>query len=291
MQAKKPRKPTQFARTRLSRPIRMKPLKKKSPRAKRLTWFPWPMSARAIALVAIGVVAAAMLIEAGEPSRRSHVAAVDVRADPNAAPDSDHVVASASPNAKAAQPETEKSAASRSPVADGATNAHGANAATATAPAVRIEKARVVESAATRVASKAPSAAVATKANADTIVANAGPVEPAKAPVAEAVAKAPAAESPTKADVASSGAVTITGCLETDQETFRLTDTSGADVPKSRSWTSGFLKKHSTSISLVDAAHTLRLPNYVGQRVAATGILMNREMRARSLQRVGASCS
>ncbi len=41
----------------------------------------------------------------------------------------------------------------------------------------------------------------------------------------------------------------------------------------------------------MDATNTLKLPNYVGQRVAATGMLMNREMRARSLQRAAASCN
>jgi hypothetical protein len=41
----------------------------------------------------------------------------------------------------------------------------------------------------------------------------------------------------------------------------------------------------------LDATNKLRLPSYVGQRVAATGTLINHEMRAHSLQRVAASCS
>ena len=84
--------------------------------------------------------------------------------------------------------------------------------------------------------------------------------------------------------------VTITGCLELDEETFWLKDAAGVDAPKSRSWRSGFLKRRSSQIELVDAANTLKLPNYVGQRVAATGTLLNREMRARSLQRLAISC-
>jgi hypothetical protein len=84
--------------------------------------------------------------------------------------------------------------------------------------------------------------------------------------------------------------VTITGCVANDEETFWLKDTSGADAPKSRNWKSGFLRKRPAPIALLDATHALKLPNYVGQRVAATGTLVNREMRAQSLQRVAASC-
>jgi hypothetical protein len=85
-------------------------------------------------------------------------------------------------------------------------------------------------------------------------------------------------------------AVTITGCLERDDETFRLRDTTGTDAPKARSWRSGFLKKHAAAVDLVDAGGRARLPNYVGQRVTATGLLVNREMQVRSLQRVATSC-
>jgi hypothetical protein len=111
-----------------------------------------------------------------------------------------------------------------------------------------------------------------------------------QAVAAESVLKT-AVESTSKADVQNVAPVTITGCLELDEETFWLKGTSGVDAPKSRSWRSGFLKRRPSPIELVDAANTLKLANYVGQRVAATGILMNREMRARSLQRVGAACS
>ncbi len=86
-------------------------------------------------------------------------------------------------------------------------------------------------------------------------------------------------------------AVTITGCLEhEDDGTFRLEKTAGADAPKSRSWKSGFLKKRSAKIEVVDAANKLKLSNQVGQRVSVQGLLVDREMRARSLQRVSGSC-
>lgn len=107
----------------------------------------------------------------------------------------------------------------------------------------------------------------------------------------ESAPKAAAVESTARADVQNVPPVTITGCLELDKVTFWLKDTTGVDAPKSRSWRSGFLKKRSSQIELVDATNTLQLPNHVGQRVAATGTLMNREMWARSLRQVAASCN
>jgi hypothetical protein len=93
-----------------------------------------------------------------------------------------------------------------------------------------------------------------------------------------------------KAPADEPSSVSITGCLERDAETFRLEKTTGADAPKSRSWKSAFLKKRLVSIEVVDVANRLALPNQVGQRVSVTGALVDREMRARSLQRVGGSC-
>ena len=113
----------------------------------------------------------------------------------------------------------------------------------------------------------------------------------AKTPAVESASKAAAVESTAKADVQNVAPVTITGCLDLDEETFWLKNTSGVDAPKSRSRRSGFLKKRPSRIEFVDATNALKLPNYVGQRVASTGMLTNREMRARSLRRVAASCN
>ena len=84
--------------------------------------------------------------------------------------------------------------------------------------------------------------------------------------------------------------VTIAGCLERDDETFRLKDTSGADAPRSRSWKSAFLKKGSAPVEVVDASKRLKLTNHVGQRVSVTGTLSDGEMQIRSLRRIAASC-
>jgi hypothetical protein len=84
--------------------------------------------------------------------------------------------------------------------------------------------------------------------------------------------------------------VTIMGCLERDDETFRLKDTSGADAPRSRSWKSAFLKKGAAPVEVVDASKRLKLTNHVGQRVSVTGTLSDGEMQIRSLRRIATSC-
>ena len=84
--------------------------------------------------------------------------------------------------------------------------------------------------------------------------------------------------------------VTIAGCLERDDETFRLKDTSGEDAPRSRSWKSAFLKKGTAPVEVVDASKRLKLTNHVGQRVSVTGTLSDGEMQIRSLRRITASC-
>ena len=118
------------------------------------------------------------------------------------------------------------------------------------------------------------------------------PSTDAKKPVASeetqpATAPAPAFSAPVH-QVAS---VTITGCLEHDEETFWLSDASGTNAPTARSWKSGFLKKRPSRIELIDAEHALPLTSYVGHRVSATGTIVNREMRTRSLHALSATCS
>jgi cytoskeletal protein RodZ len=112
------------------------------------------------------------------------------------------------------------------------------------------------------------------------------PKTPAKAPAVESVMTEPAS-STTKADVSDSAPLTISGCLQADGQSFWLKDTSGMDAPRSRSWRSGFLRKRSVSVDVVPASNTLKLTNYVGQRVEATGTLLDREMRVRSLRSLG----
>lgn len=108
--------------------------------------------------------------------------------------------------------------------------------------------------------------------------------------MAAAKAPAPAVEAPAEVvaqDVEADAVITLTGCLQHDDGTFRLKDTNGAEAPKSRSWKSGFLKKRAATVDVVDSANRLRLPSHVGQRVTVTGVLLEREMRARAVRRLG----
>ena len=98
-------------------------------------------------------------------------------------------------------------------------------------------------------------------------------------------------ESSRPTEVQTSAASEISGCLEFDDGMFRLKDTTGADLPTSRSWKSGFLRKRPSSIEIVDPAQTVGLSTFTGHRVIATGTLVDRRMQVRSLRRMGESCS
>ena len=133
----------------------------------------------------------------------------------------------------------------------------------------------------------------------------AGPTKPAS-PVAandhvlmttESTTKSAVPESipppPSSASAANLSPVTITGCLEISIEgdEFRLADTEGADAPKSRSWRTGFLRKQTAPVALVGAPDSLALEKSVGKRVAATGLLTNRELQVSSLRVVSPFCN
>jgi hypothetical protein len=139
-----------------------------------------------------------------------------------------------------------------------------------------------------------PKAAVATSST------NSRKVKPAAAPVAASVVAMPAApetemaaEKETtalKAPVAESASATIAGCLERDGDSFVMKSVEGADAPKARSWKSGFLKKGTPRIEVMDASNHLKLSDHVGHRVSVSGMLVDREMQARSVRRVASSC-
>ena len=242
---------------------------KNSVGARKSLRFPWEISSRAIALGVICVVASAALITARQPSHRADVASV--AAPPEAHAPLEHVP-------MAARLETKKTVVAEAPATAAAVKSYTADVSMGKTPAVEWVKAPAVESAATPAAVESRATTPAAEAT-------------AKTPAVESEPKAAAVESTAKADAQNVAPVTITGCLELDAETFWLKDTSGMDAPKSRSWKSGFLKKRPSRIELVDSTNTLKLSNYVGQRVAATGMLTDREMRARSLQRDAASCN
>jgi hypothetical protein len=114
----------------------------------------------------------------------------------------------------------------------------------------------------------------------------------------------PAGSTPAKADTAATrvqalsastegpAPVTLTGCLEmtVNRDEFSLSDTDGAYAPRSRSWRTGFLTKRPTPVALVNAPDPYGLQREVGKRVAATGQLVDREMKVSSVRVVGSSC-
>ena len=115
----------------------------------------------------------------------------------------------------------------------------------------------------------------------------------AQTSAAPAAAKAKDADAAkTQAAAANTAAsATVTGCLTEDAGAFRLKDTTGAEAAKSRSWKSGFLKKSTPSIDLIEANNGLKLSTQVGHRVKATGSLTNHEMHVRSVQRLNGPCA
>jgi hypothetical protein len=118
------------------------------------------------------------------------------------------------------------------------------------------------------------------------------PVKKVAAKSADAkVASAPVTESRVVAAAAEEKIITtVSGCLERDGDSFQLTDTAGDHAPKARSWKSGFVKKGSASIDVIDAGNRLNLASHVGHRVNINGTLVEREMRARSLGVAANSC-
>ena len=84
--------------------------------------------------------------------------------------------------------------------------------------------------------------------------------------------------------------ITIIGCLERDDDKFRLGDTEGENAPQGRSWSTGFLKRKNRSVDVVDARNRFKLADRVGERVRATGVLVDGDIELRSLRRVATSC-
>ena len=138
-------------------------------------------------------------------------------------------------------------------------------------------------------AGMAPKKADATTARGDSTETTDRRPEMATLPVAPpSPSPAPAVEPAPDTKVAR---VTIEGCLERADDTFRLTDTAGTNAPTSRSWKSGFLKRRPAAIEVRDSVKRVNLASHVGQRVSVTGTLVDRQMRASSLQPISLSCS
>lgn len=114
-------------------------------------------------------------------------------------------------------------------------------------------------------------------------------VVPNKAPAAIAGAKLAEAPKPVPANDEGAVVATITGCLVQDDGIFQLKDTDGEHAPKARSWKSGFIRKGSARIDIVDG-NRLRMGLHIGHRVSVTGTLTDREMHARSMHATSERC-
>ena len=144
------------------------------------------------------------------------------------------------------------------------------------------------------VPAKAPAVSPAANAPRES---NASPVRPAVTSTATSRPKetinvpappsAPADAHPAAA-AASIDTVTISGCLDFDGKSAWLKDTSGDDAPRTRSWRSGFLRKRSPRIALVDGPSSAEV--YDGRLVSVTGVLVDREMRVSSLKPIAGDC-
>jgi hypothetical protein len=141
-------------------------------------------------------------------------------------------------------------------------------------------------------ARETPRPAAAHDRRADAVLAATGTINdtPASASDARPATMTNAADA-SKSLSAKSSPVTITGCLGRNDNGFRLTDTDGTDAPKSRRWKSGFLRKGTASVDVVDPGRNSRLASHVGHRVSVTGVLQDREMRVRSVRQIAPACN
>lgn len=246
-----------------------------STRSRKQARAPRTMSVPTIAIVVICVTAAAALIAARQPAQRA-----DVAAEVMAAPGVPRNNAQGSALPAVSPIEIESPAPSKPPARLDAKVAQEKPARPARPDPEKVE-APMARPVAAPVKTQVAGATTGNLPASGSL--NASVLEPAaQGPAAESTTRS--AEPTTKSDVGTPPPVTITGCLEAEEGTFWLKNTSGADAPKSRSWKSAFLRKRSSPIELVDAPNAPRLTRYVGQRVAATGVLTNREMRASSLR-------
>jgi len=144
--------------------------------------------------------------------------------------------------------------------------------------------------------STSPIAAATTTASERAAV-DASPAETTKprpaapVPVSSEPAVSTPDETPTSTAGKTAAPVTIAGCLARSGDAYQLKNATGADAPKARSWKSGFFKKGSATVDLVEAARAAKLRDHVGERVSVTGLLVDREMQVRSLRRLAPSCN
>ena len=104
-------------------------------------------------------------------------------------------------------------------------------------------------------------------------------------------AQGTAAPAPKAAAKAKPAAATLTGCLETDGDHFRLTDLPDAQAPKGRSWKTAYVTKSKKDVEILGTTN-LKLKDHVGHRITIVGTReTDTRVKAQSLKMVASRCS
>lgn len=109
---------------------------------------------------------------------------------------------------------------------------------------------------------------------------------------AAAAVSSPAPAKASKRDAASqANMVTFVGCLRAvdDGERFMLTDISGPNAPRARSWKTAFILKRNVNME-VTGGRSIKLRENAGKLVRITGRRSGGDLRADKLAFAGAIC-
>ncbi len=136
-----------------------------------------------------------------------------------------------------------------------------------------------------------PAASTEARPNTEVVMAQPKPMVSTNIVDVSPVSPAKSDTEASKTSAANTAPVTIFGCLERSNDTYRLTDTDGADAPKARSWKTVFLKKGAASVEVVDPSNRVRLSSHVGHRVGVTGTLSEKQLQVRSIRKISSACS
>jgi hypothetical protein len=112
----------------------------------------------------------------------------------------------------------------------------------------------------------------------------------AAAQTAKSTAKptAPAATPSAKTTVPSSS---LTGCLQTDGDHYKLTNLPEGQAPKSRNWKTGYVTKSTKDVEVTGASN-LKLKDHIGHKVTITGTRDgDTHVKATGVKMVAKSCS
>jgi len=104
----------------------------------------------------------------------------------------------------------------------------------------------------------------------------------------------PAAAKPAATPAAAKTAVpssSLTGCLQTDGDHYKLTDLPEGQAPKSRNWKTAYVTKSTKDVE-VTGASSLKLKDHIGHKVTITGTRDgDTHVKATGVKMVAKTCS